>query len=144
MIKKTLPLILAFITLLSFNTMAQSKKKQTTILLSSSYGDIKMVLYNETPQHRDNFVKLVKEKFYNGTLFHRVISNFMIQGGDPESKNAKPGQMLGNGGPGYTVPAEFNTSFVPDHPELLQYSDKKRPTEMALAIATAVAAHAGW
>ena len=112
MIKKTLPLILAFITLLSFNTMAQSKKKQTTILLSSSYGDIKMVLYNETPQHRDNFVKLVKEEFYNGTLFHRVISNFMIQGGDPESKNAKPGQMLGNGGPGYTVPAEFNTSLI--------------------------------
>ena len=71
-----------------------------------------MVLYNETPQHRDNFVKLVKEKFYNGTLFHRVISNFMIQGGDPESKNAKPGQMLGNGGPGYTVPAEFNTSLI--------------------------------
>jgi peptidyl-prolyl cis-trans isomerase B (cyclophilin B) len=92
--------------------MAQTSSKQTKILLSTSHGDIKMVLYNETPKHRDNFIKLVKQEFFNGTLFHRVISNFMIQGGDPESKNAKPGQMLGNGGPGYTVPAEFNTKFI--------------------------------
>ncbi len=109
MIKKILPLILVLMTLGGF---AQKSKKQTKVLLSTSYGDIKMVLYNETPKHRDNFIKLVKEEFFNGTLFHRVIQDFMIQGGDPESKNAQPGQMLGNGGPGYTVPAEFNTTLI--------------------------------
>ena len=71
-----------------------------------------LVLYNETPRHRDNFIKLVKSGFYDGTLFHRVIAGFMIQGGDPDSKTAKKGQMLGNGGPGYTVPAEFNKKFT--------------------------------
>jgi cyclophilin family peptidyl-prolyl cis-trans isomerase len=69
------------------------------------------MLYNETPKHRDNFVKLVKAGYYDGLLFHRVISGFMIQGGDPDSKNAKPGQPLGMGGPGYTVPAEFVPSL---------------------------------
>ena len=64
-------------------------------------------LYNETPQHRDNFVKLVRERFYDGTLFHRIIPNFMIQGGDPDSKGAAPNVQLGNGGPGYTIPAEL-------------------------------------
>lgn len=66
-----------------------------------------MKLYDETPQHRDNFVKLAHEGFYDGTLFHRVIKNFMIQGGDPESKGAPAGKMLGTGDTGYTVPAEF-------------------------------------
>ncbi|MCQ2298260.1 MAG: peptidylprolyl isomerase [Bacteroidales bacterium] len=65
-------------------------------------------LYNETPLHRDNFLKLVGKGFYDGLLFHRVINHFMIQGGDPDSRSAKPGQMLGEGGLGYTVPAEFN------------------------------------
>jgi len=64
-------------------------------------------LYNETPLHRDNFLKLAAEGFYNGLLFHRVINEFMIQGGDPDSRNAKQGQQLGNGGPGYTIPAEI-------------------------------------
>lgn len=66
-----------------------------------------MRLYDETPLHRDNFVKLVKEGYYDGTLFHRVIADFMIQGGDPDSKGAPAGKMLGTGGPGYTVPAEI-------------------------------------
>ncbi len=112
MIKKIFPLILALLTLSSLDCVAQNNAKQTTIILSTPHGDIKMVLYNETPQHRDNFIKLVKEEFFNGTLFHRVIKDFMIQGGDPESKNAKPGQRLGNGGPGYTIPAEFNNKFI--------------------------------
>lgn len=99
-------------TFFNINGLAQKNKKQTKVLISTSYGDIKLVLYNETPKHRDNFIKLVEEEFYNGTLFHRVIKSFMIQGGDPESKNAKAGQMLGNGGPGYTVPAEFNSEFI--------------------------------
>lgn len=73
----------------------------------TNYGKIQVKLYNNTPLHRDNFIKLVTDGYYNGTLFHRVINNFMIQGGDPDSKNASTGQILGQGGPGYTIPAEF-------------------------------------
>src|SRR5690606_26315971 len=68
-------------------------------------------LYNETPEHRDNFLKLTKEGFYDGTLFHRVIENFMIQGGDPDSKDAKQGQILGNGDLGYRIQPEFRDSL---------------------------------
>lgn len=82
-------------------------EEMTKILLKTSMGDIVIALYNETPQHKENFIKLVNEKFYDGVLFHRVIQNFMIQTGDPDSKDAKAGQMLGSGGPGYTIPAEF-------------------------------------
>lgn len=79
----------------------------TKVKISTPKGDIVVRLYDETPQHRDNFIKLVKEGFYNGTLFHRVIKDFMIQGGDPDSRGAESGKQLGVGGPGYTVPAEF-------------------------------------
>ncbi|NCA85344.1 MAG: peptidylprolyl isomerase [Clostridia bacterium] len=82
------------------------------VKLSTKYGDMTLLLYDETPQHRDNFLKLVREGYYNGTLFHRVIRDFMIQGGDPDSKGAAPGQRLGSGGPGYTIPAEFNPAFI--------------------------------
>lgn len=82
------------------------------VMISTSHGDMIIELYNETPQHRDNFLKLAEEGFYNGTLFHRVIDGFMIQGGDPDSKNAEPGTPLGMGGPGYTVPAEFVPSLI--------------------------------
>lgn len=75
--------------------------------IKTTEGDIIVRLYDETPLHRDNFIKLVKEKYYDGTIFHRVIKDFMIQGGDPNSKNATPGASYGTGGPGYTVPAEF-------------------------------------
>jgi len=81
--------------------------KEQKVRISTDQGDIVIKLYNETPQHRDNFIKLVKEGYYDGSLFHRVIKEFMVQGGDPDSKTAKPGQRLGSGGPGYTVPAEF-------------------------------------
>jgi peptidyl-prolyl cis-trans isomerase B (cyclophilin B) len=80
------------------------------VRIKTVYGTCIIRLYNETPQHRDNFIKLVKKGFYNGTLFHRVIQNFMIQGGDPDSKNAKLGAELGNGDLKYTVPAEFRDS----------------------------------
>ncbi len=70
-------------------------------------GDMIIRLYDETPLHRDNFIKLAKSGYFNGTLFHRVIKDFMIQGGDPDSKNAPKGKMLGTGGPDYTIPAEF-------------------------------------
>lgn len=77
------------------------------VKIQTTLGDIVVRLYDETPLHRDNFVKLVKEGYYDGTLFHRVIADFMIQGGDPDSKGAPAGKMLGTGGPGYTVPAEI-------------------------------------
>ncbi|OQX76640.1 MAG: hypothetical protein B6D64_09515 [Bacteroidetes bacterium 4484_276] len=87
------------------------EQKGQKVKLSTRYGDMVLILYDETPKHRDNFIKLVNEGFYNGTLFHRVIKDFMIQGGDPDSKNAKPGQRLGTGGPGYTIEAEFHPGF---------------------------------
>lgn len=79
----------------------------TRLKIKTTEGEIIVALYDETPKHRDNFIKLAKEGYFDGTLFHRVIKDFMIQGGDPNSKDAEPGQMLGTGGPGYTVPAEF-------------------------------------
>ncbi len=92
---------------ISSSELPAGGKKDKIVLIKTTYGDIKIRLYNETPIHRDNFIKLVSEGFYDSLLFHRVINNFMIQGGDPDSKNAKPEQTLGNGGPGYTLPAEF-------------------------------------
>lgn len=101
------------------NTVAQEQEVQEVqetnreqdeqlVKVSTDHGDMTLKLYNETPLHRDNFIKLAKEGFYNGTIFHRVINGFMIQGGDPESKNPVAGAQYGNGGPGYTIPAEFN------------------------------------
>jgi peptidyl-prolyl cis-trans isomerase B (cyclophilin B) len=89
----------------------KTKSTETIVLLKTTMGDMKIKLYNETPLHRDNFVKLVNEKYYDGLLFHRVINNFMIQGGDPESKDAPAGKQLGIGGPGYTIPAEILPQF---------------------------------
>lgn len=77
------------------------------VIIKTTEGDITVRLYDETPLHRDNFLKLAKDGFYNGTLFHRVIKDFMIQGGDPDSKGAPAGASLGTGGPGYTVKAEM-------------------------------------
>lgn len=93
------------------NMVEHVKNKEMQVKIETTKGILIVKLYNETPQHRDNFIKLVNEKYYDGLLFHRVISAFMIQGGDPESKNAKEGQMLGNGGPNYTIPAEFNANL---------------------------------
>ena len=108
--KKLLTLTLLLLTTVAF----AGKPKNQYVRIKTSYGDCIIRLYNETPQHRDNFIKLVKQGLYNGTLFHRVIQNFMIQGGDPDSKDttkAKPGAELGNGDVGYTVPAEFRDSL---------------------------------
>lgn len=103
---KTKILTLLFLTIL--NVAFAAKPRTYYVRIKTEQGEAIARLYNQTPQHRDNFVKLVKRDFYNGTLFHRVIKNFMIQGGDPDSKTAKPAQVLGNGGLPYTVPAEFN------------------------------------
>lgn len=83
-----------------------------TVKISTTLGDITVRLYDETPLHRDNFVKLASEGYYEGTLFHRVIKNFMVQGGDPNSKGAAAGVHLGTGGPNYTIPAEFNMNLI--------------------------------
>lgn len=83
-------------------------KKEEVVLIHTSYGDIYLWLYKDTPIHRDNFIKLAKEKFYDGTTFHRVIKDFMIQGGDPYSKMEEKKDSVGEGGAGYTLPAEFN------------------------------------
>lgn len=88
-------------------TLNNNTDKMTQVLLKTTFGDITIALYDETPKHKENFLKLVNENYYDGVLFHRIIQGFMIQGGDPDSKNAKPGQMLGAGDIGYTIPAEF-------------------------------------
>lgn len=92
-------------------TPNNNTQEMTKVLLKTTLGDITIALYDDTPAHRDNFHKLVNDKFYDGVLFHRIIKGFMIQGGDPDSKTAKPGQRLGSGDVGYTIPAEF----VPAH-----------------------------
>ena len=84
-----------------------TNSKMTKVKLETTMGDIVVELYDETPQHRDNFVKLVQEGYYDGVLFHRVIKDFMIQTGDGNSKTAGPDATLGDGDPGYTIPAEF-------------------------------------
>lgn len=93
------------------DTTVKKKDRKRDVLLQTSMGDIRIRLSDSTPLHRDNFLKLVKMHYYDGLLFHRVIKDFMIQGGDPESRTARPGQQLGNGGPAYTIPAEFRSSL---------------------------------
>ncbi len=83
------------------------EKGDALVDIKTSLGDIRVRLFGDTPRHRDNFLKLAKEGFYDGVLFHRVINEFMIQGGDPDSKNAPAGKALGSGDPGYTLEAEF-------------------------------------
>ena len=110
--------LVILLTVLAFGAIASCKlgqknnsdmenEKETMLKIETTLGDIKVKLYNETPKHRDNFIKLAKEGIYNGTLFHRVIKDFMVQAGDPESKNAPKGKMLGAGDVGYTIPAEI-------------------------------------
>lgn len=82
------------------------------VQISTQHGDIVLRLYDETPLHRDNFLRLAQEGFFDGTLFHRVIQGFMIQGGDPDSRDAAPEQRVGSGGPGYTIPAEIVPGLI--------------------------------
>ena len=113
--KKIFLFSIAALTISSFSACAQKTSTKNTgdkiVEISTDFGNIKIRLYNQTPKHRDNFVKLASEGYYDSLLFHRVIQRFMIQGGDPNSKHATAGVMLGNGGPSYTIPAEFNDSL---------------------------------
>lgn len=95
----------------SFLSVYAAKPKHQYVKITTSKGECIIRLYNETPLHRDNFIKLAKQKYYDGVLFHRVIKDFMIQGGDPNSRNAHPDSALGNGGLDYTIPAEFKDSL---------------------------------
>ena len=115
---KILLICLAFIALTACNAGSKRQtnhhmenEKRTLVKLETTMGNITVALYNETPKHRDTFIKLVKEGVYDSTLFHRVIKQFMIQAGDPDSKNASDTAMLGSGDVGYTIPAEFNPKF---------------------------------
>lgn len=106
---------IAIILISAISVNAQDKKpasNERIVEISTSYGKMKIKLYNETPKHRDNFIKLASEGFYNDLLFHRVINGFMIQGGDPNSKNAGPDVMLGSGDVGYKIPAEINDKLI--------------------------------
>ena len=107
--KSFLNITTILILIATMEACSTTKNMEPKIRMQTTYGDITVKLYNETPLHRDNFLKLVNSGFYNGVLFHRVIADFMIQGGDPDSKAASPTDSLDNGDAGYTIPAEFKT-----------------------------------
>lgn len=113
--KKIILLLMSAFFVLTVNAQKDStlRKKdfKRDVLLQTTMGDIVVRLSDSTPLHRDNFLKLVKVGYFDSVLFHRVIKDFMIQGGDPDSKNAPSGQPLGNGGPAYTIPAEFRQTL---------------------------------
>lgn len=109
--KKITFLALITIAFTSCFMSSNTSKNDSLYLIETTMGDIKIRLYDETPLHKENFVKLVEENFYDSVLFHRVIKGFMVQTGDPDSKNAQPGSPVGTGGPGYTIEAEIVDSF---------------------------------
>ncbi|MBR1678673.1 MAG: peptidylprolyl isomerase [Bacteroidales bacterium] len=92
---------------LAMVSCGQKPQKEVVMVVETTMGNVEFKLFNETPLHRDNFIRLAEEHYFDSLLFHRVIDNFVIQGGDPNSKHAVPGQMLGDGEPDYRVPAEF-------------------------------------
>lgn len=104
-------LIAGFFTASCVSGATDGGQKEYLVEISTDMGDITIILFNETPKHRDNFLKLVQEGYYDGLLFHRVINGFMIQTGDPHSRDAEPGEPLGRGGPGYTIPAEIQSGL---------------------------------
>lgn len=111
-IYRNLTIALILLVSTSCGSLKTGGQKEQRVLITTTEGDIKIKLYNETPLHRDNFRKLVKSKFYDGVLFHRVIDEFMIQAGDPDSKKAEADARLGSGDVGYTIPAEFRTPHI--------------------------------
>lgn len=106
-----------------------AQKTDHLVTIKTKYGDMVAVLYDETPKHKANFIKLAKEHYFDSLLFHRVIQGFMIQGGDPESKKSPAGKRLGNGGPGYTIDAEFNPKLFHEKGSLsaARLSDQMNP-----------------
>ena len=105
-------IFLFFLIVLCASFCFKQKRTNVIVLIHTNIGDIKIRLYDDTPLHRDNFIKLVKQNYYDSLLFHRVIKNFLIHGGDPDSRNASKNKMLGIGGPGYTIPAEISSTHI--------------------------------
>lgn len=103
MVKYFIPVLIVFISCAS--------DKDYLVTIKTDYGDMRAILYEDTPEHRENFLKLAREGYYDSTLFHRVIEDFMIQAGDPKSKNAEPGEAIGSGGPDYKIPAEIRSEY---------------------------------
>jgi peptidyl-prolyl cis-trans isomerase B (cyclophilin B) len=128
---RLLLLVILSVTTLFTSCAQKSQKSDYVVTIKTSYGDMVAILYDETPKHKDNFVKLAKEHYFDSLLFHRVIAGFMIQAGDPNSKRAQAGQPLGNGGPGYTVDAEFNPKFYHEKGTLsaARLGDQQNPTK---------------
>ena len=128
---------LAFLAILFiFNSCVSSRnitdsKKPIRVKIETDSGTMVLRLYKQTPLHSNNFIKLTRKHYFDGLLFHRVIKNFMIQGGDPDSKNAAPGVQLGEGGLKYTIPAEFDTSLFHQKGALAmaREGDKENPTK---------------
>ncbi len=130
MTKQLLFLTISFLCLLT-SCAQKADKNDYVVTIKTGYGDMVAILYDETPKHKENFIKLVKEKYFDSLLFHRVIKGFMIQGGDPDSKKTEPGQRLGMGGPGYTVDAEINPNFFHEKGALsaARLGDEQNPTK---------------
>lgn len=110
-IKRTAKLILAFGLMIMF-TMSCGSSGGQKVVIETDFGNMTLELYDSTPKHRDNFIKLVNEAYYDDLLFHRVMSGFMIQGGDPQSRGAAAGQRLGMGGPGYLIDQEIGAPHL--------------------------------
>lgn len=130
--KKTLAIVCLIISLITFNQCSQEVSgTDYLVTIKTDQGEMVAILYDETPKHKENFIKLAKEKYFDSLLFHRVIEGFMIQGGDPDSKRALPDQPLGMGGPGYTVEAEFNPKFFHEKGALsaARLGDQQNPTK---------------
>jgi cyclophilin family peptidyl-prolyl cis-trans isomerase len=108
-----------------------AQNKDYVVTIKTKFGDMVVILFDETPKHKANFIKLAKEHYFDSILFHRVIKDFMIQGGDPNSKHAKPGEQLGLGGPGYTVDAELNPKFLHERGVLsaARFGDQQNPSK---------------
>ena len=109
---------LIVLSLLIVVVLSSCGQSEDVVIIKTSYGEIVAILYNETPKHKENFLKLAKEHYYDSTMFHRVVKDFMIQGGDPDSKKAAKGQHLGLGDPGYTIPAEFVPKYFHERGEI--------------------------
>jgi peptidyl-prolyl cis-trans isomerase B (cyclophilin B) len=118
------------VVLLSSGLHSCAQKTDHVVTIKTEFGDMVAILYDETPLHKANFLKLAKTHYFDSLLFHRVIPEFMIQGGDPQSKNAQPGTRLGNGGPGYTVEAEIRPQFLHERGALsaARLGDRENPS----------------
>jgi len=108
---KTLASLL-ILSIFLLNSCKEDSSKEIYFQIETNFGTMKGKLYNQTPKHRDNFIKLISQKYYDDLLFHRVIKNFMIQGGDPDSRISEPDDYLGMGGPGYKIDAEIDSQFI--------------------------------